>query len=123
MILRAKEVYFFSVPDHGVSKNTPSDSQGNQSRSSLKPCWSLCPGKAAREVEAALRRQRRLIRTQMLKHLTVGSKVVRGMDWKFKDPEGLGEVLVAGDIQNGKQRNTLCSKKVYILYNQKCSTE
>ena len=59
----------------------------------------------------------------MLKHLTVGSKVVRGMDWKFKDPEGLGEVLVAGDIQNGKQRNTLCSKKVYILYNQKCSTE
>ena len=38
----------------------------------------------------------------MLKHLTVSSKVVRGMDWKFKDPEGIGEVLAAGDIQNGK---------------------
>ena len=92
-----------TVPDHGSTKNLPSDTQGNQSRSSLKPCWSLCPGKAAREVEAALRRQRRLIRTQMLKHLTVGSKMVRGMDWKWKDQEGLGgEVLVAGDVQNGE---------------------
>lgn len=70
---------------------------------SLKPCWSLCPGKAAREVEAALRRQRRLIRSQMLKHLSVGSKVVRGMDWKWKDQDGSppGEGLVTGELQNG----------------------
>lgn len=70
---------------------------------SLKPCWSLCPGKAAREVEAALRRQRRLIRSQMLKHLSVGSKVVRGMDWKWKDQDGNppGEGLVTGELQNG----------------------
>ncbi|XP_068683255.1 E3 ubiquitin-protein ligase HECTD1-like isoform X4 [Montipora foliosa] len=70
---------------------------------SLKPCWSLCPGKAAREVEAALRRQRRLIRSQMLKHLNVGSKVVRGVDWKWKDQDGSppSEGLVTGELQNG----------------------
>ena len=77
---------------------------------SLKPCWSLCPGKAAREVEAALRRQRRLIRSQMLKHLSVGSKVVRGVDWKWKDQDGCppGEGLVTGELQNGNGEDEYC---------------
>ena len=50
-----------------------------------------------------MRRQRRLIRSQMLKHLNVGSKVVRGMDWKWKDQDGSppGEGLVTGELQNG----------------------
>ena len=61
-------------------------------------------------MEAALRRQRRLIRSQMLKHLNVGSKVVRGMDWKWKDQDGSppGEGLVTGELQNGNGENNLC---------------
>lgn len=60
-------------------------------------------------MEAALRRQRRLIRLQMLKHLNVGSKVVRGMDWKWKDQDGSppGEGLVTGELQNGNGDNNL----------------
>ena len=59
-------------------------------------------------MEAALRRQRRLIRSQMLKHLNVGSKVVRGMDWKWKDQDGSppGEGLVTGELQNGNGDNS-----------------
>ena len=58
-------------------------------------------------MEAALRRQRRLIRSQMLKHLNVGSKVVRGVDWKWKDQDGSppGEGLVTGELQNGNGDN------------------
>ena len=42
-------------------------------------------GRAAREAEANLRRQRRLVRNQMLKHLVPGARVVRGLDWKWRD--------------------------------------
>ena len=90
---------YLTVSEHAAGK----DAQDKMNKS-LKPCWSLSPGKAAREVEAALRRQRRLIRSQMLKHLSVGSKVVRGMDWKWKDQDGNppGEGVVSGELQNGK---------------------
>lgn len=95
-------------PEQSSSKGVTA---GEKLAKSLKPCWSLCPGKAAREVEAALRRQRRLIRSQMLKHLNVGSKVVRGMDWKWKDQDGSppGEGLVTGELQNGNGDNNLYS--------------
>ena len=45
----------------------------------------------------------------MLKHLNVGSKVVRGMDWKWKDQDGSppGEGLVTGELQNGNGDNNL----------------
>ena len=36
-------------------------------------------GKAMREAEANLRKQRRLIKTHMLKHICPGARVVRGM--------------------------------------------
>lgn len=96
----------FSGPEQSSFKGVTA---GEKLAKSLKPCWSLCPGKAAREVEAALRRQRRLIRSQMLKHLNVGSKVVRGMDWKWKDQDGSppGEGLVTGELQNGNGDNNL----------------
>jgi E3 ubiquitin-protein ligase HECTD1 len=60
-------------------------------------------GKAAKEAEANLRRQRRLLRTQVLKHLTVGARVVRGLDWKWRDQDGSppGEGTVTGELHNG----------------------
>lgn len=61
-------------------------------------------GKAAKEAEANLRRQRRLLRTQVLKHLLVGARVVRGLDWKWRDQDGNppGEGTVTGELHNGK---------------------
>jgi Mib_herc2. len=65
---------------------------------------SLPAGKAAKEAEANLRRQRRLLRTQVLKHLLVGARVVRGLDWKWRDQDGNppGEGTVTGELHNGK---------------------
>ena len=65
--------------------------------------WSLPAGKAAKEAEANLRRQRRLLRTQVLKHLLVGARVVRGLDWKWRDQDGNppGEGTVTGELHNG----------------------
>jgi E3 ubiquitin-protein ligase HECTD1 len=45
-------------------------------------------GKAAKEAEANLRRQRRLMRTHILKHMVIGARVIRGIDWKWRDQDG-----------------------------------
>ncbi|PVD26171.1 hypothetical protein C0Q70_13840 [Pomacea canaliculata] len=60
-------------------------------------------GKAAREAEATLRRQRRVLRTQVLKQMVPGARVVRGMDWKWRDQDGnpAGEGTVTGELRNG----------------------
>ncbi|CAH0559918.1 unnamed protein product [Brassicogethes aeneus] len=60
-------------------------------------------GKAAKEAEAHLRKQRRLLKSQLLKHMTVGARVVRGMDWKWRDQDGNppGEGTVTGELHNG----------------------
>nr|CAD7263991.1 unnamed protein product [Timema shepardi] len=60
-------------------------------------------GKAAKEAEANIRRQRRMLRTQVLKHLLVGARVVRGLDWKWRDQDGNppGEGTVTGELHNG----------------------
>ncbi|ODM98949.1 E3 ubiquitin-protein ligase HECTD1 [Orchesella cincta] len=60
-------------------------------------------GKAMREAEANIRRQRRLIRTQMLKHMTVNARVVRGVDWKWRDQDGnpQGEGTITSEWHNG----------------------
>ncbi|XP_050406417.1 E3 ubiquitin-protein ligase HECTD1 isoform X3 [Patella vulgata] len=58
-------------------------------------------GKAAREAEATIRRQRRLLRTHVLKQMLPGARVVRGMDWKWRDQDGNGEGLVTGELHNG----------------------
>ncbi|XP_014675759.1 PREDICTED: E3 ubiquitin-protein ligase HECTD1-like, partial [Priapulus caudatus] len=61
-------------------------------------------GKAAREAEASLRRQRRLMRTQVLRQMVIGARVSRGMDWKWRDQDGspAGEGTVTGELHNGK---------------------
>ncbi|XP_051170118.1 E3 ubiquitin-protein ligase HECTD1 isoform X4 [Leptopilina boulardi] len=60
-------------------------------------------GRAAREAEAGVRRQRRLIRTQVLRHLVAGARVARGLDWKWRDQDGVppGEGTVTGELHNG----------------------
>lgn len=66
---------------------------------------SICEdlGKAAREAETHLRKQRRLLKAQMLKHVTVGARVVRGIDWKWRDQDGNPpcEGTVTGELHSG----------------------
>ena len=62
-------------------------------------------GKAAKEAEAAMRKARRMMRTNMVKHMVSGARVVRGIDWKWRDqdnPCGSGGVgTVSGELHNG----------------------
>lgn len=60
-------------------------------------------GKAAKEADAHLKKQRKLLKAQMLKHITVGARVVRGMDWKWRDQDGnpSGEGTVTGELHSG----------------------
>ncbi|XP_050310432.1 E3 ubiquitin-protein ligase Ufd4 [Anthonomus grandis grandis] len=60
-------------------------------------------GKAHKEQEAQLRKQRRLVKTQLLKFMTVGARVVRGVDWKWRDQDGNppGEGTVTGELHSG----------------------
>ena len=37
------------------------------------------------EAEATLRRQRRMLKNSMVKHMVTGARVVRGLDWKWRD--------------------------------------
>ncbi|XP_018329894.1 E3 ubiquitin-protein ligase HECTD1 isoform X2 [Agrilus planipennis] len=66
---------------------------------------SICEdlGKAAKESEAHIKKQRRLLRMQMLKHMTVGARVVRGIDWKWRDQDGnpSGEGTITGELHSG----------------------
>lgn len=59
-------------------------------------------GKAMREQEANIRKQRRLIRSQ-LKYMTVNARVVRGVDWKWRDQDGNppGEGTITSEWHNG----------------------
>lgn len=57
-------------------------------------------GKGAKEMEAKIRRERRHIRAQ-LKYITTGARVVRGVDWRWDDQDGLCEGTVTGEIHNG----------------------
>ena len=61
-------------------------------------------GRAAKEAEANLRRQRRYIRTHVLKQMVPGGRVIRGMDWKWRDQDGNppGEGNITGELHNGQ---------------------
>lgn len=70
-------------------------------------CKCMCPipipGKAAREVEAAVKKQRKFIRQHVMKELAIGARVVRGVDWKWRDQDGNppGFGTVTGELRNG----------------------
>lgn len=62
-------------------------------------------GKAAKEAEANLRRQRRQIK-QQLKQMIIGARVTRGPDWKWRDQDGTpgsgsSEGTISSDLHNG----------------------
>lgn len=61
-----------------------------------------------KEVEANLRRQRRLFRSQVMKYIVPGARVVRGIDWKWRDQDGNppGEGTVTGEAHNGKRADS-----------------
>lgn len=69
----------------------------------LKLLLILIPGKAAREVEAAVKKQRKFIRQHVMKELAIGARVVRGIDWKWRDQDGNppGYGTVTGELRNG----------------------
>ena len=54
----------------------------------------------AKETETKVRRDRRQVRSQ-LKHFTQGSRVVRGVDWRWEDQDGTCEGIVTSEIHNG----------------------
>ncbi|XP_078031480.1 E3 ubiquitin-protein ligase HECTD1 isoform X6 [Epinephelus lanceolatus] len=66
-------------------------------------------GKAVKEAEANLRRQRRLFRSQVMKYIVPGARVVRGIDWKWRDQDGnpAGEGTVTGEAHNGPASSTV----------------
>uniref|UniRef100_A0A1A7X551 E3 ubiquitin-protein ligase n=1 Tax=Iconisemion striatum TaxID=60296 RepID=A0A1A7X551_9TELE len=66
-------------------------------------------GKAVKEAEANLRRQRRLFRSQVMKYIVPGARVVRGIDWKWRDQDGNppGEGTVTGEAHNGPASSTV----------------
>lgn len=66
--------------------------------------FTILVGKAAKEAEANLRRQRRLVRSQVLKYMVPGARVIRGIDWKWRDQDGSpqGEGTVTGELHNGE---------------------
>ena len=45
-----------------------------------------------------------MMRTQVLKQMVPGARVVRGMDWKWRDQDGNppGEGTVTGELHNGE---------------------
>ena len=71
----------------------------------IQSSFSVKSGKAAKEAEAILRKQRRHIRTHILKQMCPGARVVRGMDWKWRDQDGSppAEGTVSGELHNGTE--------------------
>jgi len=71
-------------------------------------------GKAAKDAEASLKRQRRMFKAQMYKQMVTGARVMRGIDWKWRDQDGNPPCVgtVTGDVHNGK----LCLQLVYYNY-------
>lgn len=67
-------------------------------------------GKAVKEAEANLRRQRRLFRSQVMKYIVPGARVMRGIDWKWRDQDGnpAGEGTVTGEAHNGEDWCHFC---------------
>ena len=62
-----------------------------------------CAGKAAREVEAAVKSQRRHIKQNVMKKLAIGVRVTRGVDWKWRDQDGTPYACgtITGKLRNG----------------------
>lgn len=64
----------------------------------------LPAGKAARELEVQIRRKRNHVKKHVMKKLQIGCRVVRGIDWKWRDQDGNPAVpgTVIGELRNGE---------------------
>lgn len=60
-------------------------------------------GKAANEQKKLLKIRRRYVKTFIMKRLHIGTRVVRGVDWKWRDQDGNPPVTgtVIGELKNG----------------------
>lgn len=71
-----------------------------------------------KEAEAKIRRERRQIRSQ-LKHITTGARVVRGVDWRWDEQDGMGDGTgigtVTGEIHNGKYFLLFCTRWICFI--------
>lgn len=72
-------------------------------------------GKAAREAEAGVRRQRRLVRTQVLRHLVAGARVARGLDWKWREQDGVPPGRVFSILFRFKNRMSTIIIAIYCF--------
>ena len=61
-------------------------------------------GRAARELEVEIRRKRNHVKKHVMKKLQIGCRVVRGIDWKWRDQDGNPPVqgTVIGELRNGE---------------------
>ena len=71
------------------------------------------PGKAAREIEAMVKKQRKHVKSSVMRKLTTGARVVRGVDWKWREQDGShpGVGTVTGELRNGE---CVCCACVYV---------
>lgn len=83
------------------------------------------PGRAAREIEAMVKKQRKHVKMNVMKKLTIGARVVRGVDWKWREqdgnPPGIG--TVTGELRNGRKHAPLTLCTVYLLNKQHNKTK
>ena len=52
----------------------------------------------------------------MLKKMTLGARVVRGLDWKWRDQDGspAGEGTITGELHNGKFSPNLMNQYSFV---------
>ncbi len=69
----------------------------------FKLCFCCLLGKVAKEQEKELKMKRKSIKKTMSRKLYIGTRIVRGVDWKWRDqdgtPPGVGTVI--GEVKNG----------------------
>ena len=87
-------------------------------------CTAAVSGKAAKEAEACLRRQRRFIRGHVLRQLVGGSRVTRGIDWKWRDQDGsaTAEGTITGELHNGRDTHARTHARTYAPSPASCTT-
>ena len=62
-------------------------------------------GKAAKEQAVLVRHKRHQVKFMVMKKLHIGTRVVRGVDWKWRDQDGHPPVpgTVIGELRNGEK--------------------
>lgn len=72
-----------------------------------------------------MKKQRKHVKMNVMKKLTIGARVVRGVDWKWREqdgnPPGIG--TVTGELRNGRKHAPLTLCTVYLLNKQHNETK